>query len=71
MVHQLADKNIQVTALNFSGKTLQATVRSEYLPPGASVTDMSSGQKVGIVDSKHNFELRLERYEGLSLLVTV
>jgi trehalose synthase len=69
MVHRLDDETLQITALNFSPEALSGTVRSEELPPGATVTDMFSGEAVAVVDDLHSFSLPLEGYEGTSLLV--
>ncbi|MGI9027483.1 MAG: maltose alpha-D-glucosyltransferase [Candidatus Saccharimonadales bacterium] len=69
MVHQLTDNRIQVTALNFSGELLQTSVHSEYLPPGAKITNMADCKQIAIVDKAHQFNLTLEPYQGKSLLI--
>jgi trehalose synthase len=69
MVHRIDDQTLQITALNFSAEQLSGTVRSEHLPPGASVTDMFTGEELAAVDDLHSFGLVLEGYQGTSLLV--
>jgi trehalose synthase len=69
MVHEIDEQTLQITALNFSGEQLSGTVRSEHLPPGATVTDMFSGEALGTVDDLHSFGLVLAGYQGTSLLV--
>jgi trehalose synthase len=69
MVHELGDETLQITALNFSGEQLAGTVRSEHLPPGATVTDMFTGEEIGAVDDLHSFVLVLGPYRGTSLLI--
>jgi trehalose synthase len=69
MVHQIDEQTLQITALNFSGEQLSGTVRSEHLPPGATVTDMFTGEELAAVDDLHSFGLVLAGYEGTSLLV--
>jgi trehalose synthase len=69
MVHQIDGQTLQITALNFSGEQLSGTVRSEHLPPGATVTDMFTGEELAAVDDLHSFGLVLEGYQGTSLLV--
>jgi maltose alpha-D-glucosyltransferase/alpha-amylase len=67
MVHRLDDGCLQVTALNFSGQPVAGSVASTHLPPGATVTDMSSGQRVGVVDHMHRVNVSLGPYHGRSL----
>jgi trehalose synthase len=69
MVHRLGDGTHQITVLNFGPESLTGTVRSEHLPPGATVTDMFSGETVGAVDDLNSFGLELGGYTGTSLLV--
>jgi trehalose synthase len=73
MVHLLTDGEhagkYQATVLNFSGEDLLGSVRSESLPPGATVTDLADGLEVGTVDELQSFIVTLAPYEGLSLLV--
>jgi len=70
MVHELADSTLQITALNFSAEPIAGSVRSEYLPGGARLTDMFTGEDLGTVDDLHTFSLSIEAYSGRSLLVT-
>jgi trehalose synthase len=70
MVHELADGNLQLTALNFGAEPISGAVRSERLPAGARLTDMFSGEDLGVVDDLHAFTIELEPYAGRSLLVT-
>jgi hypothetical protein len=69
MVHRLGDGRLQITVLNFSGAALSGSVRSEFLPPQAVVTDMFTGEEVAVVDDLRSFSLELGAYEGTSLLV--
>ncbi len=69
LVHRLDDGAHQVTVLNFGPETVCCTVRSEQLPPAATVTDMFSGETVGTVDDLHSLRLELDGYTGTSLLV--
>ena len=61
---------IQVTALNFGDEPVAGSVRSEVLPPGAIVTDMSSGEQIGDVDNLEAFGVALGAYQGMALEVT-
>jgi trehalose synthase len=70
MVHQLASGTLQVTALNFGPEPVAGSVRSDVLPPGAVVTDMSSGEQIGDVDNLGAFGIALGAYQGMSLEVT-
>lgn len=69
MVHRLGDGTHQITVLNFAPESLTGTVRSEHLPPRATVTDMFTGEAVGAVDDLNSFGLELGGYTGTSLLV--
>jgi trehalose synthase len=72
MVHQLDDPNqMQLTVLNFANEDIAGTVRSEYLPPGAAVSDMFSGKVIGHVDDLHSFAVEMSVHHGMSLLVEV
>jgi trehalose synthase len=75
MVHQLdggdaslEDAAIQVTVLNFTGETIEGTVRSEALTPRHTVYDATTGDEVGRVDDLQSFSVRLGPYAGLCLL---
>jgi trehalose synthase len=69
MVHELTDGTHQITALNFAAEAIAGTVRSKHLPPGATVTDMFTGETVGTVDDLNSFALDLDGYQGTSLHV--
>jgi hypothetical protein len=68
MVHRLDTTRVQVTVLNFSGRSVAGRVESEHLAPGSAVTDMLTDRVVAEVDLGHTFPVFLEPYEGLSLL---
>ena len=44
-------------------------MRSKHLPPGATVTDMFTGETVGTVDDLNSFGLELDAFQGTSLHV--
>jgi hypothetical protein len=69
MVHRLPDDGLQVTVLNFSGELISGSVRSEQLPPGATVIDAFTGEQIGKVDDLHSFTLEVGGYCGRALLV--
>jgi trehalose synthase len=70
MVHQLDDPNqIQLTVLNFANEHIAGTVRSMKLPPGAHVSDMFTGEEVGVVDDLNSFAMELRPHHGAALLV--
>ncbi|MEH3138014.1 MAG: maltose alpha-D-glucosyltransferase [Mycolicibacterium neoaurum] len=70
MVHQLDDPHqLQLTVLNFANEEIAGTVRSEFLPPQAVVTDMFSGKTLAHVDDLHSFPVEMPPHHGMSLLV--
>lgn len=70
MVHQLADPHqLQLTVLNFANADIAGTVRSEFLPPDAVVSDMFSGKEIAHVDDLHSFAVEMPAHHGMSLLV--
>ena len=70
LVHQLADPGqLHLTVLNFSGEPVTGTVRSEFLAPGAEVSDMFTSRPLGTVDDLHSFSIEMEPHQGHSLLV--
>ncbi|MEH3130758.1 MAG: maltose alpha-D-glucosyltransferase [Mycolicibacterium neoaurum] len=70
MVHQLDDPHqLQLTVLNFANEEIAGTVRSEFLPPQAVVTDMFSGKTLANVDDLHSFPVEMPPHHGMSLLV--
>ena len=48
---------------------IAGTVRSEFLPPQAVVTDMFSGKALAHVDDLHSFPVEMPPHHGMSLLV--
>jgi trehalose synthase len=77
MVHRLdggdptrADAPIQVTVLNFTGETIEGTVRSEHFTPRHAVVDASTGGEIGWVDDLKSFGVWLGPYAGLFLVLT-
>jgi trehalose synthase len=68
MVHLLDTRQLQVTVLNFSSQSIAGSVKSEHLPPGAAVIDMSTDQAIAEVDHDHTFAVSLEPHQGMSLL---
>jgi trehalose synthase len=68
MVQLLDTRQIQVTVLNFSGQPIAGSVKSEHLPPGATMIDMSTNQVIAEVDHEHTFAVSLEPHQGMSLL---
>jgi trehalose synthase len=69
MVHQLADPaELQLTVLNFGAETIAGTVRSEWLRPGATLTDSFNGEPFGVVDDLQSFSVELTPHGGMSLL---
>lgn len=70
LVHVLSEARVQVTALNFSTRSVTGRVRSDHLTPGSAVWDMSSSRQVASVDDSSGFELTLGPHEGLSLILS-
>ncbi len=65
MVHQLADPHqLQLTVLNFANAEIAGTVRSEFLPPDAVVSDMFSGKEIAHVDDLHSFTVEMPAHHG-------
>jgi hypothetical protein len=64
----MEDARIQVTVLNFTGETIEGTVRSEALTPRRTVYDATTGEEIGRVDDLQSFTVRLAPYAGLCLL---
>jgi hypothetical protein len=69
MVHCLEDDLLQITVLNFSSEHLVGNVRSDFLRPSSTVTDMFTDEPVATVDGLHSFSLTLGAYVGTSLLI--
>jgi trehalose synthase len=70
MVHQLPHGTFQVTALNFGNEPVAGSVRSEVLPPGAAVTDISNGEQIADIDNLGAFGIALGGYQGMALKVS-
>ena len=66
---RLDDAPLQITVLNFSGETIDGTVRSEFLTPQSTAVDAATGDVVGRVDELQSFALELGPYAGLFLLL--
>jgi trehalose synthase len=72
LVHELESSGPPrhaLTVLNFAGEPVTATVRSEVLVPGSSVTDMFTQEPVGVVDDLHAFTVDHNAHQGHALLV--
>jgi trehalose synthase len=69
MVHDLEGAGHEVTVLNFGGETISGTVRSEFLQPGAPITDLLGDAPYAEVDDLNSFSVTLEPYQGLALFV--
>ncbi|MFG6402239.1 MULTISPECIES: maltose alpha-D-glucosyltransferase [unclassified Microbacterium] len=76
MVHRLdggdsriEDAPLQITVLNFSGETIDGTVRSKQLPPRSGVVNAETGETIGRVDDLQSFPMQLPPYGGLFLLL--
>jgi trehalose synthase len=68
MVHLLDTRQLQVTVLNFSNRSIAGRVKSEHLAPGAAVIDMCTDQPIAEVDPEQTFAVSLEPHQGMSLL---
>jgi trehalose synthase len=64
------DAPIQVTVLNFTGETIEGTVRSSAFTPRLAVSDVSTGGEIGWVDDLQSFGVWLGPYGGLFLVLT-
>jgi len=76
MVHRLdegdplqTEARTQVTVLNFSGETIEGTIRSDVLTPRRTVIDIQNDEEIGRVDDLNSFAVRLSPYAGLFLLI--
>jgi trehalose synthase len=67
MIHELEGGRLQVTLLNFSGRSVAADVTSQFLPAGAVVSDMGAGRELARVDGNHMFAMTMRPHEGRSL----
>ena len=68
MAHQLDTRQLQVTVLNFSSRSIAGRVTSDHLTPGAAVIDMCTDQVIAGVDHEHTFAVFLEPHQGMALL---
>jgi trehalose synthase len=68
MVHQLESGRIQLTVLNFSSRSVAASVTSEHLTPGDAVLDMLTDHVFAEVDQDRTFTVSLEPHQGMPLL---
>ena len=74
-VHDLSENGgfseglLQATVLNFSLDDVVGGVRSDHLQPGSIVTDMFSGEVLGLVDDLNTFAIALGPHEETSLLI--
>ena len=55
LVHLLSDARVQVTALNFSTRSITGMVHSDHFPPGRAVIDMATSQQLALVDGQSSF----------------
>jgi trehalose synthase len=76
MVHRLdegkadaVDAPLQLTVMNFSGETIEGTVRSEALTLRSQVRDASTGEYIGRVDDLQSFAVQLPPYGSMFLLI--
>jgi trehalose synthase len=75
LVHRLdggdpqASAPIQITVLNFTGETIQGTVRSDKLVARRGVRDVIAKTELAMVDDLLSFPVTLEPYAGLFLVV--
>jgi hypothetical protein len=70
LVHRLAEPGrYQLTVLNFANEHIAGTVRSEELPPGATVTDAFTGNEVATIDDLHSFAVDMPPHHGMCLIV--
>ena len=68
MVHLLETRQLQLTVLNFSSRSIAGKVTSEHLAPAAAVIDMRSDQVIAEVDPEQSFAVSLEPHQGMALL---
>jgi trehalose synthase len=71
MVHRLDTGRMQVSVLNFSGRSVVGRVESEHLPPDGEVIDMLTDQVIAEVDHERGFAVSLEPHQGMSLLTRI
>ncbi|RKS77938.1 trehalose synthase [Motilibacter peucedani] len=66
----LVDAPIQVTVLNFTGETIEGSVRSSHFTPRHAVTDATTRGEIGWVDDLQSFSVWLGPYAGLFLVLS-
>jgi hypothetical protein len=59
-----------MTVLNFAAHPLAAPITSSHLPPGSTVTDMSTDTVIGAIDRDHSLVIQLASHQGRSLLMS-
>lgn len=69
MVHLLDDDRTSVTVLNFADEQVDAFVRSEHLAPGATVTDLFSGEDLGVVDDLNGFRIGMSPFRATAVVL--
>lgn len=68
MLHELPDNKLQITLLNFSNESINTRVGSRAMPRTGTVTVFASHEPAAEI-SDHSFEITLQPYEGLLLIV--
>jgi trehalose synthase len=68
MVHRLDTGQVQVSVLNFAGRTVAGRVESKHLPAGGRVIDMFTDQVIAEVDHDCGFAVSLQPHQGISVL---
>lgn len=69
MLHELDSGSIQATVLNFTPDTVTEEIHSPHFKAGAKVVDMFSGDHLFNVTNHHHFNVTLQPYQGMSLLI--
>ncbi len=69
MVNRLAVGAVQITVLNFAEEEVAGPVISPHLPVGGLVTNLATGEELGTVDALGSFQVQLEGFGGVALLV--
>lgn len=68
MLHKLADGQLQLTVLNFSGKKLTTSITSSRFLQYRSIVDVNTNSIISKANDIGSFEITLEAYEGISLV---
>jgi trehalose synthase len=69
MIHRLPNGQIQATVLNFADRPTDSRLQSRQLPAGGVLIDATNGRHIATLDDDQGFDLRLDPYGGLNLLV--